>query len=119
MTEETVFKFPNKWTSGISSCAVECFLHKNSGYQNLPLRHLDGLKYRLCKFFIDRKGDEKSFDIGLYHSPVIMKQLYTKFTTSIFFADVIIAIKTSILGTMITHELCQCRERKTTLLCSF
>ena len=111
MTEETVFKFPNKWTSDISYCAVECFLHKNNGYQNLALRHLDGLNYRLSKFFIGRKGDEKSFDIGLYHSPVIMKQqLYTKSKTSIFFADVIFAIKTSILGTMITHELCQCRE---------
>ena len=43
-------------------------------------------------------------DNGLYHSLFLMKEQFTNSKSYIFDADVILAIKTSIFGTMNTHE---------------
>ena len=52
---------------------------------------------------IDNKGNKYSIDNGLYQLLNFIKQQYTNLKSSIFDADVIIAIKTSIFGTMTTH----------------
>ena len=54
--------------------------------------------------FIDNKGNKYSIDNGLYQLLIFIKQQYTNLKYSIFNADVIIAINTSIFGTKNTHN---------------
>ena len=54
--------------------------------------------------FIDNKGNKYSIDNGLNQLLIFIKQQYTNLKSSIFGADVIIAIKTSIFGTMNAHK---------------
>ena len=54
--------------------------------------------------FIDNKGNKYSIDNGLNNLLILIKQQYTNLKSSIFDADVIFAIKTSIFVTMNTHE---------------
>ena len=100
MKEEIFTEFPNKWTTGLNSCAVGCFLHKK--VDNKTFRYVI-LTFEIS-IFIDNKGNKYSIDNGLYQLFIYIKQQYTHLKSSFFDSDVIIASKTSIYGTMNTHE---------------